>query len=257
MEEAQSSPVHLPGVNKVAVSAPLGWLAKGWADFWRAPGPSLAYGVALAAISFALAGGLYLTGAFTWFLVLAGGFLLVAPMLAMGAYQSARLQARGEVPSLAGMFFVRSAFRRDLVILGVALFILFGIWVEAAYLVYGLSTRTMHTSVSAFLNFLFLSPEGHSMALTGSLVGGVIAFLAFSLAVVSAPMMLNAEVDFFIATITSVRAVVQNFPAMLVWAVLIAVLTGIGIATAFIGLIIVFPWIGMASWHAYRELVAS
>ena len=257
MEEAEHIPVSLPDVRRVSVSAPIGWLAKGWRDYWRAPGPSLAYGCALALISFALAGGLYVTGAFTWFLVLAGGFLLIAPMLGMGAYQSARLQAEGKRPTLAGMFFVRSAFRRDLVILGVALFILFGIWVEAAYLVYGLSTRVMHSSVSEFLNFLFLTPEGHSMAMVGSLVGAVIALIAFSLTVVSAPMLLDAEADFFIAVITSVRAVTKNFPVILVWAVLIVVLTGLGIATALLGLIVVFPWIGMASWHAYRELVVS
>lgn len=204
-----------------------------------------------------LAVGLYVTGALTWFLVLTGGFLIIAPMLAMGAYQAARMLEAGQQPKLADMLFVRAAFRRDLIILGVALFILYGIWIEAAYLTYGLSTNQIHHSVEAFLTFLFTTPQGHSMALWGSLVGGIIAFLAYTLAVVTAPMLLNQKSDIFIAAVTSARCVIANFPAMLLWAFLIAVLTLIGIATAFIGLILIFPWIGLSSWHAYRSLVVG
>lgn len=249
-----SETTHLPHVHRIGVTAPLNWLALGWRDFRRASGPCLVYGTVLAAISAGIMGVLASTGAFRWFLVLMGGFLLVAPILAMGAYQAARMLEAGQRPRVADMLFVRSAFRRDLAILGVALFILFGLWVEAAYLTYGLSTRTVHGSTADFLSFLLTTSDGHSMAMIGSVIGGVIAFLAYSLVVISAPMLLSEDSDVFIATITSVRAVVQNFLPMLVWAVLIAALTTIGIATAFVGLIVIFPWIGLASWHAYREL---
>lgn len=93
------------------------------------------------------------------------------------------------------------------------------------------------------------------MALTGTAVGAVIALFAFALVVISAPMMLDRKTDVFIATITSFRAVLKNPLPLLLWAIIIAVLTALGIATAFFGLILVFPLIGLASWHAYRELV--
>jgi len=95
------------------------------------------------------------------------------------------------------------------------------------------------------------------MAMIGTIVGGAIAFIAYSLIVISAPMLLDRKTDVFIATITSVRAVTTNFLTMLIWAFLIATLTAIGIATAFFGLIFIFPIIGLASWHAYRELVPT
>ena len=89
----------------------------------------------------------------------------------------------------------------------------------------------------------------------GTFFKAIAAFLAFSLVVISAPMMLGAKTDVFIATITSVRSVTRNFAPMLLWGFLIAVLTAIGIATAFFGLILIFPLIGLATWRAYRELV--
>jgi uncharacterized membrane protein len=81
--------------------------------------------------------------------------------------------------------------------------------------------------------------------------------MAYSLVVVSAPMLLNEKTNVFIATITSVRTIAQNFLPMLVWAALIVALTALGIATGFLGLIVSFPVIGLASWRAYRELVPS
>lgn len=255
MQEEETT--HLPEVRKIGMDAPMLWLARGMDDFRKIPGPCLTYGAGLAAISAAIAVTLFLTNQITWILVLAGGFLIIAPMLAMGAYQAARMLQSGETPSLKDMLVVSSAFRKDLIILGIMLFIFYGIWIEAAHLTYGLSTSTIHKSVGAFLSFMFTDPAGIRMALIGTLIGGVIAFLAYSLVVISAPMLLNEERDAFIATITSVRTVTRNFFPMLLWAVLIAILTMIGIATAFLGLIVIFPWIGLASWHAYRDLVPS
>ncbi len=250
-----SEPFQLPGINRVPMNAPMTWLARGWQDLWRAPGVCLAYGVGLALISFAVTATLYLTGQFTWFLVMAGGFLIVAPLLGMGLYRAAAMLGEGEAPGLGDMVFPKGVLRADTVLLGVALFVLFGIWAEAAYIIYGLSTYSVHTTVADFLGFLLTTPEGLRMGLIGSAVGGVIAFFAFTLVVVSAPMLLARESDVFISVITSARSVLANLPVMLFWAFLIAALTALGMALALVGLVIVFPWIGLASWHAYRDLV--
>ena len=248
---------HLPAISAISLLAPFGWLASGWTDFRKAPTVCLIYGAGLAAMSASLAAALYLTGSLSLILVLAAGFLLVAPMLAIGLYEAARMLEQGETPSLGNILLVRSAFRRDLIFLGLALMLVYSFWVEAAHLVYGLSTYQLHNTPTEFLNFIFSDPAGIKMALIGSAIGGIIAFLAYSLVVISAPMLLNEKTDVFIATITSVRCVAHNFLPMLVWALIIASLTTIGIATGFLGLIIVFPVIGLASWRAYRELVSS
>ncbi|MEQ8557305.1 MAG: DUF2189 domain-containing protein [Henriciella sp.] len=246
---------QLPEINRVGLLAPLDWLAAGWRDLWRAPGPCLAYGVGLALLSAGVTGTLYLTGQFTWFLVLAGGFLIVAPLLGLGLYRAARLMSEGRQPKFGEMLWQPGMIRADTILLGVALFVLFGLWAEAAYIIYGLSTYSVHQTIGDFLAFLLTTPEGLRMALIGSCVGGVIAFIAFTLVAVSAPLLLEEGSDVFISVITSARAVLANLPAMLLWAFLIALLVGVGMAFALIGLIVVFPWIGLASWHACKNLV--
>jgi uncharacterized membrane protein len=93
------------------------------------------------------------------------------------------------------------------------------------------------------------------MVLAGSLIGGAIAFFAYSLVVVTAPMLLDRRNDVFLAVVTSVRTVIINFWPMVVWAGILAAMTLSTTATGFLGLTLVFPWLGLASWRAYRELV--
>ena len=247
----------LPEVNTVGLSAPFRWLASGWSDFRKSMGPSLLYGAILVAASVSLTAALYYAGAIRFLFVVAAGFMLVAPILAMGLYQTGRTLERGQRPKISDILFVRSAVRQDLFVLGFALFLVYSVWVEMAHLIYGLSTYKFHKTLPDLLNFMLSDPEGHNMVMTGTLIGGAIAFLAFSLVVVSAPMLLNTQANVFVATLTSLRTVAKNFLPMLLWGLMIAALTVLGIATGFLGLIITFPVIGLASWRAYRELVPS
>ena len=249
-----SETTHLPNVRRVHFSAPLAWLAIGWRDFKMAPYMFSLFGVGLAATSMLVAGVLYTTGRFSWFMVFAGGFMIIPPIIATGLYRGAQMQEQGKIPALVDLLAPLLKGRADQWMLGVALLFLFGLWAEVAYLIYGLSTSAVHRNAFDFFAFL-ITPAGLQMALIGTLIGGAIAFLAYTIVVVSAPMLLDPEMDFFIALITSFRAVLINFPAMLLWALIIAALTIIGILTAFLGLIVIFPWIGLSSWHAYRSLV--
>lgn len=257
MDQTTTDAFRLPDINRVGMDAPMRWLSGGWRDFRQAAGPCTVYGIVLAGISAALAIGLLVTGNFTWIGVLAGGFLLVAPMLAMGLYEAARRLEQGERPTLSQMMFVRTNSTRDLAFLGMGLLFIYLFWGRMAQLIYALSTYQVHTSTPEFLSFMFTTEAGWTMAGIGTLVGGVIAILTFALVVVSPPMLLERRTDIFIATVTSVRAFSQNMGPMLLWAGLIALLTVIGIATGFLGLVIVFPVIGLATWRAYREVVAS
>ena len=153
------------------------------------------------------------------------------------------------------MMFVKTASLSNLAYLGLGLVVLYFFWGRMAQLIYGLSTYQLHTTTSEFLNFMLTTSEGQTMALVGTAVGGIIAFMAFCLVVVSAPMLLDQKTDIFAAAITSVRTVTKNPVPMLIWAVLIVALTGVGILTACLGLIVLFPVIGLATWRAYRELV--
>ncbi|MFN3514827.1 MAG: DUF2189 domain-containing protein [Phenylobacterium sp.] len=247
----------LPQVRSLGYGAPFRWLAQGWRDLWRAPLPMLAYGLAVAAMSLALCYGLYVTNGAFWMLVLSCGFVLVAPILAMGAYESGRLLEAGERPSLRKVVFVRPAFRQDVAYLAVGLLIIYFFWGRMAQIVYGLSTFQLHDSVDALLTFALTTPEGRNMLVVGTVVGGVIAYLTFAIVVVSTPMLLDPEANVFVAVATSVRSVALNPGPMTLWAFIIVALLVLSAATCFLALILVFPWLGLASWRAYRDLVAA
>lgn len=247
----------LPSVRAVGMDAPFRWLAGGWSDLWRAPLPHLIYGAALAAISLWLSYALIASNAAFWALSLSCGFVFLAPMLAMGLYESGRALEHGETPTLAQMLFVRGALRQDVAYLGLALTLIYLLWGRIAQIVYGLSTYRLHRTVDEFVAFALNTADGHSMLISGAIVGGIIAFFTYCLVVVSAPMLLDRRVNVFAATFTSLRAVSRNFAPLLLWAFIIAAFVLAGAATWFVAFVVVFPWLGLASWRAYRDMVGT
>ena len=247
----------LPAIRTIGLSAPFGWLAGGWSDLWKAPGPLLVYGLAVAAASFALCYGVYATNGAFWVLALTAGFVIIAPILAMGPYEAGRRLALGERPGLGQILFVRAAFRQDVAYLSLLLVLIYFLWGRVAQVVYGLSTFQVHRDVASLVDFAIRSRDGHSMLLIGALTGGALAFVTYALAVVSAPMLLNPNANVFAAVATSVRAVNANFFPLLLWAAIITVLLLASAATGFAALVVVFPWLGLASWRACQALVAA
>jgi uncharacterized membrane protein len=86
----------------------------------------------------------------------------------------------------------------------------------------------------------------------GSAVGSVFAATTFAASVFSLPFIANRDVDVVTAVVSSINAVLRNRRTMLLWALLVAVLTGVGFATAMVGFILIIPWLGYATWHGYR-----
>lgn len=244
----------LPAVRTVRLSAPFGWLAEGWRDLMKAPAPLLLYGLGVAAASFALCYGVYATNGAFWVMALTAGFVIIAPVLAMGPYEAGRRIDLGERPGLGQILFVRSAFRQDVAYLSLLLVLIYFLWGRVAQIVYGLSTYQIHRDLESLVAFAVGSSEGRVMLLTGTLTGGVLAFVTYALVVVSAPMLLNPNANVFAAVATSVRAVNANFFPLLLWAVIITGLLLLSAATGFLALIVIFPWLGLASWRAYRSL---
>lgn len=245
----------LPAIRTIRLSAPFFWLAQGWRDLMRAPGPLLLYGLAVAAASLALCYGVYATNGAFWVLALTAGFVIIAPILAMGPYEAGRRLDLGERPRLGQILFVRSAFRQDVAYLSLLLVLIYFLWGRVAQIVYGLSTFHVHRDVESLIAFAIGSSEGHGMLMIGGLTGGALAFVAYALVVVSAPMLLSPNANVFAAVATSVRAVNANFFPLLLWAVMITALLLASAATGFLALVVVFPWLGLASWRAYRALV--
>ncbi|MFV7907068.1 DUF2189 domain-containing protein, partial [Enterococcus faecium] len=108
---------------------------------------------------------------------------------------------------------------------------------------------------SAFVPTLLFSPHGLALLVTGTIVGGCLAAVVFSISVVSVPLLLTEQLDAVTAVRTSLTAIAQNPKPLALWAALIAAFMAVGIATLSVGLVIAFPLVGHATWHAYRGMV--
>jgi uncharacterized membrane protein len=248
----------LPRIRSVPFDAPWGWLAAGWRDLWNCPHISLGYGAFFALGALVIVGGLTSLGGLALVLPLAGGFLLVAPILAAGLYETSRRIERGE--SFSASDIVRAGLRApgQLAFLGVFLLIAYLAWLMIALLLFMLFIGPGGVPpLAEFVPTLLFSARGLGLLVVGTAVGGVIAFTVFAATAVSVPLLMVREIDVATAALTSLRAVERNRQAMLLWAALIAGIMALGLATLFIGLVVAFPLIGHATWHAFREVVEA
>ena len=239
-------------VRRVPVTAPLRWLALGWRDFTRAPGASLFHGVLVFLGGLAI---LAVTARF-WYLLPGAfsGFLLVGPILATGLYELSRRLERGERATLVEAAGAWRRGTRPLVWLGLILVLAGTLWVLVSALLFALFVKAPITGVESVLRHVILS-EGSNLFPVWITLGGIGAALVFAVTVVSAPLLLERDVDMLSALVTSVRAVGENPLAMAFWATLIMIATGLSLATFMLGFVIAIPVVGHATWHAYREVV--
>jgi len=257
IDHSMPAPKAPPVVQKIAMDAPWRWLAQGWRDMWSRPGLSLGYGLVAVGTSAGLTALLIYLELFSLILVLAAGFMLVGPLLAVGLYEMSRKLSRGETVTRADVAFVSTAAPVQLAFIGILLSLMLLAWIRIATLLFAIFFGI--ESIPPFDQFfpaLILEPRGLALLVVGTLVGGAIATVVFATAVVSVPMLLERDVDAVTAIITSVKSVKENLGPMLLWAWLILVLTTFGIASLFIGLVITFPLVGHATWHAYKDVIA-
>ncbi|RJL10886.1 DUF2189 domain-containing protein [Paracoccus siganidrum] len=255
-DPAPDRPDDLPEPEQVGFAAIGGALADGWRDFRRAP----AFGLLFSA--FYVAGGLVLaavalaSGQDWWLIPFILGFPLIAPFAAVGLYDvSRRIEAAEPLDWRAVTRVVFAQRNRQIPSMAMVILLLFMFWVFVAHTVFalfmGVSALTNITSSPEVL----LQGRGLVMLLVGTLVGAGFAGVLFCITVVGLPLLLEREVDFITAIITSFRAVGRNPAVMLAWAAVIAGLLALGILPMFLGLFVVLPVLGHASWHMYRRLM--
>lgn len=256
MAATETNPVTikpLVRLNKVDLMAPFGWLAHGFSDLKKAKIPSLVYGLVFALIGLLLV----FIAAKTpiWSAALTTAFLLTGPFLAIGLYDLSRQIEVGDKPCLLDSIKIIKANLINLGIFATVLGFLLMIWLRIAALIAGVFFNDFEIITQGW-SVLFSGGRSIEFMLFFAFFGFFIAQLAFSISVVSIPMLLHRKVDIVTAIVTSLRVVIKNPLAMLVWATIIVALIGLGMAFAFIGLMVTLPIVGHASWHAYRELVS-
>lgn len=243
-------------VRNIPFDAPWEWLAAGWRDMWRVWPISLAYGAIFSTVAVAMLIGLFMQGGQAVILILASGFLLVGPILAVGLYEASRRLTTGEPVTFAGVLFVRTASPMQLAYLGGVLMFMFLLWVRFAMLLFALFfAHAEFPPLAELPAVLLLTAHGVGLLVVGTATGAVIAITAFALSAVSVPLLMHRKTNFFTAIATSIKTLTENPRAMLLWAGLIAGLMALGMATLFVGMILVFPLVGHATWHAYQAVV--
>lgn len=250
----QAFEMNLPGIRKVGFAQPFHWLRAGAQDLARAWPLSLFYGVIFALLGYGLVHGAW--GNAHLALALTSGFLFVAPLLATVFYfLSHRLEHHHKLPNL---FVPLLSWRANPASLGLFVVMLVFVlisWERLSAILVGLFLSGSGIGGLSDLLTLGAVQQHTNFVLAYLAFGGVLALMMFSVSVVSLPMMLHRKVDFATALVTSFMATRLNFPVMLLWGVLIAALVAVGVATNFIAMAVIFPWLGHASWHAYRGLI--
>src|SRR6516225_1183643 len=245
-----------PVVRRIGPSGIAEALVRGLRDFQTAP----LYGLAIG--GFYAAGGivilLCLTGFGMVYLAypLAAGFALLGPFVAIGLYEVSRRREAGQEPSLRGIWStVRS--RGEIGWMGFVTLFVFVIWMYQVrlWIALLLGLNASFSSLREFVTVVLTTSEGLLFLAIGNAIGAALSLILFSLTVVSFPLLLDREVDFVTAMITSVRAVATSPVPMIGWAAIIVVLLVVSALPYFLGLLLTLPVLGHSTWHLYRRIV--
>ncbi|HEX6363248.1 MAG TPA: DUF2189 domain-containing protein [Albitalea sp.] len=227
------------------------WLALGWRDFTRAPGIGIFYGGCFALMGWALLA--VFEHAPVYVLALAAGFLLVGPFLCMGLYRVSQHLERGESPDFEDSLIAWNTRTGSLAIFGFTLLVIEMIWSRVALVIFAVSFDGMPDFKGSLL--ALLDPQNLNFIVAYLAAGAVFAGLIFAVSVVSIPMILDRPVDAITAGLTSIRLSLSQPLVMFAWGAVITVLVVLAMLPGFLGLLVVGPVLGHATWHAYRGAV--
>jgi uncharacterized membrane protein len=245
-----------PVVRPVAATDIAEALVEGLRDFQALPLYGLAFGALYAAGGIAII--LCLTAFGIAYLVypLAAGFALIGPFVAIGLYEVSRRRETGQPVSFGAIWStIRS--RSEIGWMAFVTLFVFVAWMYQVWLLVSLllGPHAAFSTLEEFITVVLTTKEGLLFLAIGNAVGALLSLILFSLTVVSFPLLLERDVDFVTAMVTSVRAVVTSPLPMIGWAAVIVVLMIVSALPYFLGLVVTLPVLGHATWHLYRRIV--
>jgi uncharacterized membrane protein len=245
-------------INRIGFADVTTALRQGWRDFLRAPLIGLFFGGIYAAGGIAILLLLMVYHEPWWIIPIAVGFPLIGPFVAVGLYETSRRLAAGQPLHWGEILTVVLAQRKRQVgwMAFVVLFI-FWMWLyEVRMLLAIFLGFKSFSSIEAFVDVITTTPEGIWFMIVGTGVGAFISFVLFCSTVIAIPLLLDREIDLITAIIMSFKAVFENLGPMIGWGVLVVALTFAALIPVFLGLLVVLPVLGHATWHLYKRVVA-
>lgn len=249
-------PAH-PVVRRITPADLKEALARGFDDFWAMPSHLVFLGLIYPVVGVCLAALTFSNNALPLLYPLASGFALVGPFAGVGLYEISRRRELGLPVSWQDAFDVlKSPSIPSIVALGVLLLVIFLVWLTTARLLYeSLFGYAAPASYAHFMNQVLTTPQGMRLILVGNALGFVFAGVVLSISVISFPLMLDRDVGVAVAVYTSIKAVVMNPITMALWGLIVAAMLLVGSIPLFVGLAIVMPVLGHATWHLYRRVI--
>jgi uncharacterized membrane protein len=256
MDTAPGQPAVSEPAPEVRILQPLGladpfrWLRAAWSDLLAAPGIALFYGLCFWLMAVVL--GAVFRNMPEYTLSFVSGCFLVGPFLAMGLYESSRRREQGLPQSLGASVMCWDKHLGSMGMLVLVVLLLEMLWGRASLVVFAVFFTTGMPSTASVLQAVF-NPRNWEFVAIYTLIGGLFAGLVFASCVVAIPMILDRGTDAVTAAIASFQVVMERTGPMLLWgALIVALVLGAVLLPWSVGLLVVGPWLGHASWHAYR-----
>ncbi|HEY4075293.1 MAG TPA: DUF2189 domain-containing protein [Rhizomicrobium sp.] len=255
MQDTAHSPA--PAIRRIANADIWQSLHQGFADFEAYRSDVIFLCATYALVGLVLARIAFGTDLLPLLFPLASGFAIIGPLAAVGLYEMSRRREQGAEVGWANAFDVLKAPAiGGIAALGLSLIAVFLLWLMAAWAVFRLTMGTAPASPAGFVHDVFFTTGGQVMIVIGMGVGFCFALFAMMLSVVSFPLLIDRDVGLDTAIKTSFRAVAANPGPMALWGLVVAFGLLAGTALAFVGLMVVVPVLGHATWHLYRKLIA-
>jgi len=250
-------PAKMPVIRKVAVNDITAALKEGIADFIACPLYGLFFG------SIYTIGGLAILAMLTtfdmsWMIIpIAIAFPFIGPFVAVGLYEVSRRRAAGVPLKFSEILSVIIAQKeRQFGLMAFAIMCIFWIWIFQVRLLLAVFLGFQSfPSVAAFIKVVTTTPEGIGFITLGTAIGAVLAFVLFCTTVIAIPLLLDRDIDVISAIITSFKTVLQNPMVMIGWGITVAALAILALLPYFLGILIVLPILGHATWHLFERVI--